>query len=287
MVFVEHANSRQWGYYDRFSDIKKLVESLDLRGKRENAFARALRQSWLGVLEKHMVTHEKARESALNQLAGIRDEAQLAREEAEVQEEIDQAVANIEPLELDARIWGTAKSPEEREYYYHKDTRETTWDIPEALAKLREAKAEIEELKTKKADVRVPKSGEGVRIDDSLSLALIRRMSEYAPGKAVDEGELRSNARRAQVLRFKYRSCELLASVMTLEAMTIGPESKPNLSPKKSEWIGSGKDREAWLGKAEEVKKQIAGIEVAVSLHGNLPPQAVHLMSSYRRMKHT
>lgn len=265
LVLVEHAASRQWGYYDRFSDIQKLLSSFDLRGKRENALARTLRQAWLKLLQKHMVKQEKERESGLNRLAGIRDEAQLAREEAAVEAEIQRAKDELKELENAAVIWGCAKSPEGREYYYHKKTRETTWDIPEALAKAREAKQAVVELEESKATVRVPRSGDDVSIDDNLALALVRRITEYSQDKSVEEDRLRQSEEVAQTLRFKYRCCELLSSVMTLEAVTVGPESKPNLCPNKSEWVGNGQGREEWLEKAEEVKKAISEVESVVS----------------------
>jgi len=280
-LLVEHASSGQWGYYSDPSEVKMLIYSLDPRGCRENELCRNLRAQ-----KSHIVsTMLRVRNEAIELVQKYRNITQrtpesIARMEAEINEKILSTEKLLEAARVSADDWGEAHAEDGKVYYYHKETRETTWDLPEPKGKVQTIEAELTKLQEKKGHVHEGSSDEEETtikydlVDDAVLSVLAKQtvateMEQFkVPRESKSVNESNDNAKVASKqmleqdviqIQFEksislgvlYRTVELFSLLLTVEQQTIGPSVNIIYSPKQEKWLRGGRDD--WLDQIENI----------------------------------
>jgi len=266
-IFVEIHKTGQWGYYARPEEIENLIESLDIRGMRENNLHRNLKHVWetvrTNLSQMHVDAQAKIQEYSKIRTGGI--EAARSKEVEIAQAELVEAEAQLAKVAEAASLWLPAKTDEGKVYYYHRKSRESTWDLPPEKKREEEEKENVQHARNK---VESAKAGTGdilrelkQRLCDD-SVFQIATLSNYPDcnGKLVKdlEAEASTFLQESKTIGLAHRIIRFIATIMTLEASSAGPTASPNLSPKEDTWVQKDEpEREKWLAAVEAIVEKV------------------------------
>lgn len=285
-VFVEDVSTGMWGIYDNPNDIKSLMDGLDKRGNRESNLYRRLKRS-SKEMEDQMNKEINESMKSINDLEISLKQYQEAERNARAfktkYEEESSRIANLPPPIKPAVQckWLEAKAENGRSYYYHADTRQTTWDKPVEL-----------EIATKRAEedyqrMLVPPKNEytqpyeisvramneskkkldqtrkTAQLNDRLLISLLRfgvLDTDEARMKEINEGLAKKAGKEA----FNKRVCLAIAQLLLTEELS---PLKTVANAERSQWIEKTTQICRHLNFPEQYEVIIAELKEAI---GNL-----------------
>eukprot|EP00924_Labyrinthula_sp_SR-Ha-C_P016123 snap_masked-scaffold_4-processed-gene-19.51-mRNA-1 protein AED:1.00 eAED:1.00 QI:0/-1/0/0/-1/1/1/0/2062 len=262
-LFIEEVKTETWHMLNTTDQLRGFLDSLDVRGKRENRLHKNLSKRIKLLVERNKAfeVEHKSLSSSFAQLAPL-TEAELEGIRNKIRDlefQAQELRSKITELEPEASLWKTAVS-EGTEYYYHKHTRESTWVLPQKTqdlidckAKLKRVEAEVTTLRSKEDPNYV--EGEKIKIEARLSqFGHLHKLFDQLKEKNLINPE--TNISRSTlgdtVVRNTFRAhlLLLLSTLMALENMTIKQSGGINYSPRIRTWFGSG--RINWLDDIQE-----------------------------------
>lgn len=272
VVFVEIARTGAWGVLWSADEVKQLLASLDIRGARENALHRALSDLWASYLRDQAEAQQEYSEGRISEYIKGKVESNdgVSRVVKLAQIQLEEAEKRLEEAAEAAKIWRKVETEDGRAYYYHVDTRETTWDVPELHKAEDEEKLKVEECRAnvEKAKEDPEEALEALTQDLMNDNLLIHALATDAPeiggGVALTADDLHQEEvtflNKARVNGFIQRVLHLVAGLLALESLTVGHGANPNLSCRKDEWLG--RDQQTiWFNKTKDIIKILEGIE--------------------------
>ncbi|GBG24072.1 Histone-lysine N-methyltransferase trr [Hondaea fermentalgiana] len=149
VVFVEMARTGQWGVFWSQDEVKQLLASLDIRGARENALYHTLSDLWASFLRAQAQAQQELSATRIQKY--VRGKSDTADGDSRVVKLakilLSEAEKQLAEAAEKAKIWRTVQTEDGREYYYHAETRETTWETPELHKAEAEFKEKVEECR--------------------------------------------------------------------------------------------------------------------------------------------
>jgi len=263
LLMVEIVRTGRWGFYHDPEDVEKVIDSLDVRGARENDLKRNLEGLWKSHLRERMVKEkevakQRADEYIENMMGGEGDnyEKVINMVRSTLMEE-EKKLARAAEV---AKTWRAVENAG-RVYYYHVETRETTWDVPDVHRAEQQQKRNVEqcrkELERAKSNpgealdaLKKEFTNDGVLVEalmcDPVSLkpnlsesVLVEKESEFIEA--------------SRVRGFVAGVLDALALLLALESFTVGQNATLVLAnpSKAEEW--KTEEREKWLKQANEI----------------------------------
>jgi len=265
-LYVEMARTGQWGIFSGVSEIEAFIESLDIRGVRENALRRALADRWQVLRERFDKEREEG-ETKLKMYAAIKngEDPNRASEIERVQASLDAANVKLAELANDAALYKTAVSPEGKPYYFHKVTRVTSWAVPEAMALRDKQEQEVrsweEALERAKAapEEALERFKVELRNDAVLHMAVLHCKSESDQLSNEDIcKEVEATLQEVGQEGYAIRIVNLLAGLLALEQYAAAPSASTSLVADPKEWDGP---RKQWTADCEALVHRVDAVE--------------------------
>ena len=264
-IYVEFAKTREWGFYSRANEVEDFLVSLDRRGCRENALHRRLSlllPSIVASIEKHNIASEAKVDNYKQLSAGVVKDPPV--EVTRMKKEIALAKVTLDSLTKTALHWNAAKSEDGEVYYYHKVSRESSWEIPDDIKNQEEADKAVKQLQVKLAEL---------RSNPGAFLKLARRelkeepvihfvLDHFSPPEQKPDlaEAARSWMNAVEMYGFKRGVVKFVAHLLTLETMAIGTLE---LSPHAVSWKGESQSK--WILTVKSLVDQ-SEIETVVSM---------------------
>jgi len=268
-ILVEMARTGQWGMFVSREAIESLIDSLDVRGARENALHRCLREAWPSLERKIEQARTAAQEriKAYSSLKSGEDTHKLAEIE-QAQQRLDKGRAELARVSEEASNYRSVETPDGKTYYFHRTTRATSWEIPEALkekTRHEEIVAGLEkalELAKAAPEEVIEQVKLDLQEDSILQEALVRCRGDLTVSADDLVSEERESLSRCGKTGFALRTVDLIAYLMALEAVSASPQVDVSLCADEEDWIGEpegGKlsKRKQWLESLTSIIRQL------------------------------
>jgi len=290
-VMIEDTRTGRWGFFDEPKQLDKLYESLDMRGRRENQLKRRLSEKLADAkaalasvagecksavtnvdlaakeLDKAIKEYDRLSPQLLDlkQAAEASRKAMLAKAEAEFN--LKEA-ERLKEFELKKGKWQTSQNEAGKPYYFHVDTRETTWKrpldldavwikryfVPPTLPTKEESEFQVLERKIAEAKTLIAKRTKDM---DKAKSVVVRERVVTAMAIA---GKVQPKARTEDWARdgLQMRIARLCAAVLTIEHFAASEHASPVVACGYEAWRRTA-ERPHWRTTLRQLVSKDAG----------------------------